>query len=571
MDAADRFLPTCREEMDRLGWERCDIVLVSGDAYVDHPSFGIALIGRHLESLGWKVGILPQPDWNDPGAFAGLGVPRLFVGVGSGAMDSMVNHYTSLGKPRSEDAYSEGGRVGMRPDRAVLRYVNCVQQALPGVPVILGGIEASLRRLSHYDFWSGKVRKSILLDSKADLLVFGMGERAVAEAAERLASGTPLSAIPGTAVALGRRAFEEQPPAGIALPSHEEVASDPAAFMHMTRVIERENNPWCGAALLQAADTRLVVVQPPAEPLSTTEMDRLYSLPFERRPHPSYRLPVPAFEMIRNSITVVRGCAGGCSFCGLGLHQGRFITSRSEDSVLDEIGRLRTAGGFRGTVTDLGGPTANMYGLGGGEDSSCRTCRRGSCLHPAICPSFTTDHGRYIRLLKAAAATEGVRHVFVSSGIRFDLALRSEEFLRELVAHHVSGYLKIAPEHFAPEVLERMRKPGIDLWREFLRLFRRFSKEAGKEQYVVPYIMAAFPGCTEEHMRLAADELRTEGIRPDKTQVFLPVPMIPATAIYLTGRDPDGSEVFVARKPSEKSRQLACLLDPDRRRVPPTS
>jgi uncharacterized radical SAM protein YgiQ len=559
VSTASRFLPTTRDEMDHLGWDLCDIVLITGDAYVDHPSFGTALIGRHLESLGWRVGVIPQPDWNDPEDFLRLGLPRLFVGVGSGAMDSMVNHYTSLGKPRSEDAYSEGGEPGRRPDRAVLRYVNCVQQVMPGVPVIIGGIEASLRRLSHYDFWSGKVRKSLLLDSKADLLVFGMGESAVAEAATRLSTGLTLAGIPGTAVTLGRKAWEAEPRNGIELPPHEAVIADPAAFMHMTKVIERENNPWCGSVLSQVSDSRVVVVQPPAEPLTPMEMDRLYALPFAGRPHPSYRRPVPAFEMIRSSITVVRGCAGGCSFCGLGLHQGRFITSRSPGSVLAEIRKLRGEDGFRGTITDLGGPTANMYGLGGSDEGACRTCRRNSCLDPGICGSFATDHGRFISLLRAVRAEEGVKHVFISSGVRFDLALRSVEFIRELAGHHVSGYLKIAPEHFSPEVLERMRKPGVELWREFLVLFRRFSKEAGREQFVVPYLMAAFPGCTEEHMRLAAEELKAEGIRPDKAQVFLPTPMTMATAIYLTGLDPRGAAVSVARKPSEKSRQLAYL------------
>jgi uncharacterized radical SAM protein YgiQ len=545
--------------MDALGWDRCDIILVTGDAYVDHPSFGAAVIGRHLESLGWRVGVIPQPDWSSPEPFRRLGVPSLFVGVSAGAMDSMVNRYTSLGKPRSEDAYSEGGQPGRRPDRAVLRYVNLVQQALPGVPVIIGGIEASLRRLSHFDFWSGKVRKSLLLDTKADLLVFGMGERAVAEVASRLSSGGTLEGIPGTAIALGRKAFDEKQMSCVDLPPHEEVVADPAAFMRMTKVIERENNPWCGGVLSQCSDTRVVVVQPPAEPLTSVEMDRLYSLPFTGRPHPSYRLQVPAYEMIRNSITVVRGCAGGCSFCGLGLHQGRFITGRSQASVLAEIRRLSGDAGFRGTITDLGGPTANMYGLGGTDEGACRTCRRSSCLHPRICRSFATDHGSYIRLLRASGDVRGVKHVFVSSGVRFDLALRSEEFIRELAAEHVSGYLKIAPEHFCPEVLDLMRKPGVELWREFLGLFRRFSIEAGREQFVVPYLMAAFPGCTEEHMRLAADELRAEGTRPDKAQVFLPTPMTMATAIYLTGLDPRGGGVDVERKPSGKSRQLACL------------
>lgn len=561
MTALSEFLPTSRAEMSARGWESCDIILASGDAYVDHPSFGTALIGRHLESLGYRVGIIPQPDMKRPEALLGLGKPELFVGVSSGAMDSMVNHYTSLGRLRSDDAYSEGGRPGARPDRAILKYVNAVQRTMPGVPVVIGGIEASLRRLAHYDFWSDRMRKSILLDSKATILVFGMGERASAEIAARISRGEELHGIPGTALAMSRKAFEVAPPASfIELPSFEDAGTDPETFMEMTKLIERENNPWCGSVLCQAADSRMVIVQPPAEPLSTGEMDRLYSLPFVRKPHPSYREPIPAFGMINNSVTVVRGCAGGCSFCGLGLHQGRFMSSRSPGSVLEEVRRLGQEKYFRGTVTDLGGPTANMYGLGGRDPGACRTCRRSSCLHPRICRSFGTDHRHYIELLGAVSRLKGVKNVFVSSGVRFDLALESKEFIRELARHYVSGYLKIAPEHFSPEVLSLMRKPGVEKWREFLRLFREYSAEAGKKQYVVPYIMAAFPGCTLNHMHETAAELKSEGIRPDKAQVFLPTPMTMATAMYVTGLDPvTGDKLSVPRTPSKKKRQLESL------------
>lgn len=554
-------LPASREEMDRLGWSSCDVILVTGDAYVDHPSFGTALIGRYLESLGYRVGIIPQPDIGDTSDILRLGLPRLFVGISSGAMDSMVNHYTSLNRLRSDDAYSEGGRPGKRPDRAVLRYTNLVQRAMPGVPVVIGGIEASMRRVSHYDFWSDRVRKSILLDSKASILVYGMGERAACEIAAAIDAGRELSGIRGTATFMSAARLEGSDLGEhILLPSHEEVTADPAAFMEMTRTIERESNPWSGRTLVQRADTRAVVIRPPALPLSTDEMDSLYALPFSRKPHPTYSEPVPAFGMIRDSVTVVRGCAGGCSFCALGLHQGRFITSRSPGSVMEEVREIASGEGFGGTVTDLGGPTANLYGLGCTDGDARRTCRRSSCLWPDICSRFRTDHSDYTDILTAAAAVEGVRNVFVSSGIRFDLALRDPGFISALAASHVSGYLKIAPEHFSPEVLRLMRKPLPEVWREFCASFRQESIRAGREQYIEPYLIAAFPGCTMEDMRTAAAELDSAGMRPEKVQIFLPTPMTMATAMYLTGIDPgNGDSLSVARRPSEKRRQLGLL------------
>ncbi|OPL18395.1 MAG: hypothetical protein AVO35_06010 [Candidatus Aegiribacteria sp. MLS_C] len=554
-------LPVSAEEMERLGWDRCDIILVTGDAYVDHPSFGTAIIGRYLESLGYRVGIIPQPDTESLSDILRLGIPRLFAGVSSGAMDSMVNHYTSLNRSRSEDPYSEGGRPGRRPDRAVLRYVNLVQRAMPGVPVVIGGIEASMRRVSHYDFWSDRIRKSILLDSKASILVYGMGERAVGEIAATISGGGDLFGISGTATwadagRLTVQKFEDC----LYLPSHEEVAADPRAFMDMTATLERESNPWSGRILVQRADTRAVFVQPPAKPLDTGEMDAVYSLPFTRKPHPSYREPIPAFDMIRDSVTVVRGCSGGCSFCALGLHQGRFLSSRSVGSVISEVVSMVRGEGFRGTVTDLGGPTANLYGLGCGDEDAMRKCRRTSCLWPDICSRFRTDHSQYLRLLSEVSSVKGVKHVFVSSGIRYDVAMRDPEFIRGLVSRHVSGYLKIAPEHFSPRVLRLMRKPPPRLWREFLTKFREESRRAGREQYVEPYLMVAFPGCTQGDMELAAEELREQGMRPERAQIFLPTPMTMATAMYLTGIDPEtGGQLEVTRRPSEKRRQLGAL------------
>jgi uncharacterized radical SAM protein YgiQ len=561
------FLPVSADGIRELGWDRLDVLLITGDAYVDHPSFGVPLIGRYLESLGYRVGILPQPDPDSPGEFLAMGVPALFVGVSSGAMDSMVNHYTSLGRRRSDDAYSEGGEPGRRPDRALLRYVNSVQRVMKGVPVVIGGMEASLRRVSHYDFWSDAVRKSILLDTKADLLVYGMGERAISEVASRLSRGEDLRGIRGTA--WFRPASGYEPGAGtVELPSHEDVSSSGEAFMEMTCTIERESNPWNGLRLYQKADSRMVVLEPPALPLETAEFDSLYELPFTGRPHPMYTRGVPAFDTTACSVTAVRGCPGGCSFCAIGLHQGRMITSRSPGSVLREIGLLTGREWFRGTVSDIGGPTANMYGLGCGSEKAMKSCRRLSCLHPEICRHFITDQSAFAGLLSSASRTDGVNHVFVSSGIRHDVACRDPDFVRTLVSSHVSGQLRIAPEHFDEGVLRLMRKCGKAAWTEFLDLFRRYSREAGKEQYVLPYLMAAFPGCTREAMGKVRRELQHRGMKPEQVQIFLPGPMTMATAIYLTGLDPEsGGEVFVERSPSGKKRQLSMIpgIRPGRR------
>lgn len=564
--SAAPFLPTSRSEMDALGWDECDIVIVSGDAYVDHPSFGAALIGRLLESMGYRVGIIPQPRWDSVEDFLALGRPRLFAGVTSGSMDSMVCHYTSMNRIRSDDAYTEGGGAGARPDRAVLVYANRVREAMPGVTVVLGGIEASLRRLSHYDFWSGTVRRPVLLDAKAEILAFGMGERQAVEIARRIERGDPLAGIPGTATwgsvaSVGAVAPEN----ALELPAHEDVASSPAELLRMTMAVEAELNPWCGRPLLQKCDSRAVLVQPPAEPLSTGELDALYDLPFARAPHPRYSGRIPAWEMIRDSITVVRGCAGGCSFCALSLHQGKAVRSRSRESVMREVEAVVEARGFRGTITDLGGPTANMYGLGCDNPSAERACRRPSCLHPSICRHFRTDHSEYSDLLSEAASRAGVRHVFVGSGIRHDLALEDRGFIERLAAMHTSGHLKIAPEHFSDRVLALMRKPPASLYRRFEETFRRASQSAGKEQYLVPYLIAAFPGCTAEDMAEVSAALSDAGIRPRQVQVFLPTPMTLATAMYASRTDPSGAPIEVAVKPSEKRAQLGMLLEPRKR------
>ena len=561
MSKAAPLLPVTRKEMELLGWDTCDIILVTGDAYVDHPSFGAALIGRYLESMGYRVGIVPQPDISSPEDCLRLGIPELFVGITAGAMDSMVNHYTSLNRIRSNDAYSEGGKPGKRPDRALLKYVNLAQRVMPGVPIVIGGIEASLRRFSHYDYWSDRVRKSILLDTKASILVYGMGERAIGSIADALSSGRDIHGIRGTAVYTSAKALREMDIGKyIELPSHEEVSGSSDAFMEMTKLLESEISPFSGSTVIQRADSRAVIVYPPQHPLSTEEMDRVYELPYSGEPHSIYTDEIPAFRMIRNSITVVRGCAGGCSFCALGLHQGKLISSRSPASVVREVKTLTGKRYFGGTVTDLGGPTANLYGLGCTGGIVLEKCRRYSCLYPDICENFRTDHRPYIELLNAVAEVSGVRNVFVSSGIRHDVALRDSDFIEKLVKDNVSGYLKIAPEHFAPEVLKLMRKPSPDLWKRFKELFERISREVGSEQYIEPYILAAFPGCDLNHMYKTADELRRQNMRPEKSQIFLPTPMTIATAMYHTGINPQtGLQIYVARKPSQKRRQIEVL------------
>ncbi len=564
------FLPRSRKEMESLGWDSCDIILVTGDAYVDHPSFGAALIGRYLESLGYRTGIIAQPDISSPEDIQRLGIPKLFAGVTSGAMDSMVNHYTSLNRIRSDDAYSEGGKPGKRPDRALLKYVNLVQRAMPGVPVVIGGIEASLRRFSHYDYWSDRIRKSILLDTKASILVYGMGEKAIARIADALAAGRSMNGIRGTAVYASQKALSDMNIGEhIEIPSHETVSSSAEAFMSMTGILENESSPWSGSTIIQKADSRAVIVYPPAYPLSTEEMDRIYDLPFSREPHPSYTDEIPAFRMIQNSVTVVRGCAGGCSFCALGMHQGRMISSRSQASVLREVQILTGKRYFRGTITDLGGPTANLYGLGCKGGVQMDKCRRYSCLYPDICGNFRTHHSRYIELLDAVAMLPNVRNVFVSSGIRFDVALRDRKFIEKLARDNVSGYLKIAPEHFAPEVLKLMRKPPPELWRAFKTLFEDASRDAGRNQHIEPYILVAFPGCDLNHMYEAAEELGSQQMRPEKAQIFLPTPMTAATAMYYTGLECEkGAAIHVSRKPSQKRRQLEVLPGHSRSKRP---
>ncbi|WP_404357490.1 YgiQ family radical SAM protein [Methylotuvimicrobium sp. KM1] len=581
-------LPMTRAEMDELGWDSCDVILVTGDAYIDHPSFGMALIGRLLEAHGFRVGIISQPDWTSAEDFKRLGAPNLFFGVTGGNMDSMVNRYTSDKKIRSNDAYTAGGEAGKRPDRAVNVYSHRCREAFKNVPIVIGGIEASLRRISHYDYWSDKVKKSVLLDSKADLLVYGNAERQVVEIAHRLANGeaiADLQFIRGTAhfvkqipegwlekdstdvdipghVAPPANPYQEEPacdskPAGnvirferrigndkraqtvIRLPAYEAVKDDTILYAHASRVMHGETNPGNARALIQQHGNRLLWVNPPPIPLSTQEMDGVFDLPYSRLPHKRYGdANIPAFEMIQHSVNIMRGCFGGCTFCSITEHEGRIIQSRSEDSIIREIEAIRdTSPNFTGHISDLGGPTANMYRLACKDPKIEAACRKPSCVFPGICDNLNTDHSHLIKLYRRARALPGIKKIFIASGLRYDLAVESPEYVKELVTHHVGGYLKIAPEHTEQGPLSLMMKPGIGTYDRFKQMFDKYSKEAGKEQYLIPYFIAAHPGTTDEDMLNLALWLKHNGFRADQVQAFLPSPMAIATAMYHSGKD----------------------------------
>ncbi len=608
---AERFgtapvLPTMRAEMDALGWDSCDVVLVTGDAYVDHPSFGMALVGRLLEAHGFRVGILSQPDWRSAEPFAALGRPTVMWGVTAGNMDSMVNRYTADRRLRHDDAYTPGGEGGRRPDRAVVVYAQRCREAFPDVPIVLGGIEASLRRIAHYDYWSDKVRRSVLFDAKADLLVYGNGERAIVEIAHRLAAGEAAESIRdlrGTAFSrptgpppegwteidsrevdtpgapapridpyadttqrqgqktsgceptassaaepplvpaaglLGRARKTDRAHTVVRLPDVEAVTADPILYAHASRLLHVESNPGNARALVQRHGDRDVWLNPPPLPLSTPEMDRLYEFPYTRRPHPCYGdAKIPAYEMIRFSVTIMRGCFGGCTFCSITEHEGRVIQNRSEESVLREIGAVRdTVPGFTGVISDIGGPTANMYRLACKSPEIESACRLPSCVYPAICPNLGTDHTPLINLYRKVRAVPGVKKVLVASGVRYDLAATSPAYVRELASHHVGGYLKIAPEHTEDGPLSKMLKPGIASFEKFKRLFNEASEKAGKKQYLIPYFIASHPGTTDRDMLALALWLKKNRYRADQVQTFLPSPLATATTMYHTGQNP---------------------------------
>ena len=627
------FLPMSKEEMTQLGWDSCDIIIVTGDAYVDHPSFGMAVIGRMLENQGFRVGIIAQPDWQSADPFKALGKPNLFFGVTAGNMDSMINRYTADRKIRSDDAYTPGDVGGKRPDRAVLVYSQRCKEAYSDVPIVLGGIEASLRRIAHYDYWSDKVRRSVVVDSKCDLLLYGNAERAIVEIAHRLAAKEPVQHITdvrGTAFvrretpqgwyeinstdidtpgrveahvnpylmvsdqakaqgqgqscaredeaqavadasnaqvmqfvpnpnlpALQGKGKLKVPPRDrsvIRLPSYEQVKSDPVLYAHANRVLHLETNPGNARALVQAhgegTTARDVWVNPPPIPLTTAEMDHVFDLPYARSPHPTYAddngshdgaTKIPAWEMIRFSVNIMRGCFGGCTFCSITEHEGRIIQSRSEDSVIREIEDIRDkVAGFTGVISDLGGPTANMYRIGCKSPEIEAACRKPSCVYPGICQNLNTDHSALIHMYRRARALKGVKKILIGSGLRYDLAVKSPEYVKELVTHHVGGYLKIAPEHTEGGPLSKMMKPGIGSYDKFKQMFDKYSEEAGKKQFLVPYFIAAHPGTSDEDMMNLALWLKRNGFRADQVQTFYPSPMATATALYHSGKNPLG-------------------------------
>lgn len=616
------MLPTSREEMDELGWDSCDIILITGDAYIDHPSFGMALVGRLLEAQGFRVGIIAQPEWQDAKAFKALGKPNLYFGITAGNMDSMVNRYTADRKIRSDDAYTPDAAPNKRPDRAVLVYSQRCRQAYSHVPLIIGSIEASLRRIAHYDYWSDKVRRSVLVDSKADILLYGNAERALVEISHRIAKGESvrdIQDIRGTAfmrksipegwdeiestkldrpgkidkaidpyeMKMGKGdascATEESKgksdlPEGtklieivpsvrarkpkadrsmqvVRLPAYEEVSQDPVLYAHASRVLHLEANPGNARALVQQHGDREVWLNPPPIPLTTEEMDYVYDLPYARKPHPIYKnAKIPAWEMIRFSVNIMRGCFGGCTFCSITEHEGRIIQSRSEKSILKEVEEIRDkVDGFTGVISDLGGPTANMYRIACKSEKIEQSCRKLSCVYPDVCENLNTDHSSLIQLYRKAREIKGVKKILISSGLRYDLAVKSPEYVKELVQHHVGGYLKIAPEHSEKNVLDKMMKPGMGAYDKFKEMFERYSEEAGKKQYLIPYFIAAHPGTTDEDMLSLALWLKRYSFRLDQVQNFTPTPMAMATAMYHSGKNPlrkvtDDSEDVVVPK-----------------------
>jgi uncharacterized radical SAM protein YgiQ len=573
------FLPVSRADMDARGWDELDILIISGDAYVDHPAFGPPLIARFLEGRGFKVGFIAQPDWRSTDAFTVMGRPRLFVGISAGNMDSMLNRLTAQKKNRGEDQYSPGGARDRRPDRATIVYANRAREAFPGVPIVIGGIEASLRRIAHYDYWSDTVRRSILLDSKADLLVFGMGERPIWEIARRLHAGESIDRlrdVRGTAFPVSRAeadAFCAYPSERVSdgrvvvLPSFAEVREDKHKYALASRTLHFETNPYNARPLLQRDrfDLGGVYFNPPALPLETADMDEIYDLPFNRAPHPMYEdAPVPAFETVKHSLVIMRGCFGGCTFCSITEHEGRVIQNRSAESVLRELRAMRRMDDFRGVVSDLGGPTANMYAMRCEDEKFESKCRRLSCVHPGICEHLKTDHGPLIDLMKRVREEPGVRHVHIASGVRTDLVVdgvRGREYLAELTRHHVGGQLSVAPEHVSEETLRLMKKPGIESYDRFADQFRCASESAGKEQYLVPYFISGHPGSRLEDMIELALYLKSRGYRPRQVQDFIPTPMSLAATMYHTGLDPITMKpVYTARGLREKRLQKALLL-----------
>ena len=579
------FLPTTKKELELRGWDEVDVILFSGDAYVDHPSFGAAVIGRTLEAAGYRVAIVPQPDWHgDYRDFKKLGRPRLFFGIAPGCMDSMVNKYTANRRLRSEDAYSPDGRHDMRPEYPTIVYSKILKQLFPDVPVVLGGIEASLRRLTHYDYWQDKLQKCILCDAGADILIYGMGEKPMTELANQLAEGRPIREIcdiPQT-VFLSRK---EEIPGGIrqddiVLHSHEECLRNKRAQAENFRHIEEQSNMMHAQRLLQGVDGRFVVVNPPYPPMTTAELDASFDLPYTRQPHPKYKgKRIPAYDMIKHSVNIHRGCFGGCAFCTISAHQGKFISCRSKESILKEVKQVIQMPDFKGYLSDLGGPSANMYGMHGRNLNACEKCRRPSCIHPQICPNLDTNHQCLLDIYHAVDALPGIKRSFIGSGVRYDLLLYrskdeeanrvAQQYTRELISRHVSGRLKVAPEHTSDRVLRLMRKPSFQQFYEFKRIFDRINREENLRQQIIPYFISSHPGCREEDMAELAVITKDLDFHLEQVQDFTPTPMTNATETWYTGYDPYTlEEVFSAKSPREKlaQRQYFFWYKPEERR-----
>ena len=559
------FLPTSAEEMKALKWDALDILLITGDCYVDHPSFGAAIIGRLLEHHGYKVGIIAQPDWKTPESLKIMGTPRVGIGVTSGNMDSMVNIYTAGRRMRRDDMFSEDGKTGNRPPHALVVYAQLARQAFPGKPVLTGGLEASLRRVAHYDYWQDKIRPSMLLDTKSDILVYGMGERPVPEAFARMRDNLPLDGIRGTARLLGKKAALEFDRTGyVELPSYEEILNNKDALMAETKLVEANMNYYSASGLIQQYGDRLLVIEPPAEPLTEKELDEVHELPYARKPHPKYKGRIPAFDAIADSIQAVRGCPGGCAFCGLVAHQGRTVMSRSENSIVREAEYISSRPEFRGTISDVGGAAGNIFGSKY-DTEKCKKCRRVSCLFPQPCPSYQCDGQAMVHLLRTLRKMPKIRHLYINSGIRLDLCLRQKELLYELIAHHVSGHMKVAPEHLHPRVMKLMRKGTPEEFYEFMREFERISKECGLEQYIIPLFISNFPGCTGKEMKTVDDFLNKHHWSLQQVQDYIPLPMTMGAAMYYTGKDSDGNPIEVNRGLAERREQIHVLK---KRRTP---
>ncbi len=557
------FLPTTKEELEQIGWSEVDVLLITGDAYIDHPSFGISVIGRVLVAAGYRVGIIAQPDWRNPDSLKSLGIPKLACGISSGNLDSMLNLYTAARRLRKKDSFSPEGKINLRPPMSLVVYANLARSAFSNIPIIIGGLEASMRRFSHYDYWKDKIQPSILVNTKADLLIYGMGEKAVLEAVDRLNKGMSLVNILGTVRILGKKETAEfldlKENSYRKLPSHSEILSTSGSLLLSHKIIEEEMNPYSAKRTVQQYNERVVVSEPPSVPLSSLEMDIIYDLPYAGFPHPKYPKKIPAYEMIKDSIVSVRGCPGGCSFCGLGLHQGKFISSRSESSIMKEADKLSNKKDFHGTISDVGGPTANAYCNKPINIKLCMKCSRPSCLFPEICNNYFIDGNKLLHLLRKISELPKIKHVFINSGIRLDLALHQEKLMRSIIKNYVSGHLKIAPEHLDKKVLKLMRKNRAEDFFKFMKFFEKETNAIGKKQYIVPYFISNFPGCDEKASSVVNTFLRKSNWSLQQVQDFIPLPMTIASAMYYESLDCNGNSIKVNKGLKARRHQISQL------------